>query len=172
MAPVKKFETNKRSGKVELKLYTRSFKSKGDREEFRRPNRNDFDDNRRHNRRSRPRFRERRFSPRNFRPDRRSERDQKDFEENYSQRKGFGRSNVPNYVHGKGFPRYAKRNDKNNNAAKNPSNNRRRHRDRQEEIIPKLESENEEFDVKKEPVNEFNFKGIYESFDNVFFFQY
>lgn len=158
MAPVKKFETNKRSGKVELKLYTRSFKSKGGREEFRRPNRYDFDDDRRHNRRSRPRFRERRFSPRNFRPNRRSERDQIDFEENYSRGKGLGRSNVPNYVQGKNcFPRYAKRNDK-NNKAKNRYNYRR-HR-QEEEIIPKSESENKEFDVKKEPANTFNFKGI------------
>ena len=152
MAPVKFFEKNRRSHKVELKLHTRSFKSKRGREDILRPFRNDSDE-----RRSRPRFRERHFSSRNYRSDGKIECNRIDLGENYSQRRGFGKSDHK-YVQGKGFPR----NDKNNKDQNQRSKTRRHpHRNRHhEDIIPKSGSEDEKFDVKIEPENTFNFKGI------------
>ena len=147
MAPVKFFEKNRRSHKVELKLHTRSFKSKRGREDILRPFRNDSDE-----RRSPPRFRERHFSSRNYRSDGKIECNRIDLGENYSQRRGIGKSDCK-YVQGKGFPR----NDKNNKDQNQRSKTRRHHGD----IIPKSESEDEKFDVKMEPENNtFNFKGI------------
>ena len=155
MAPVKFFEKNRRSHKVELKLYTRSFKSKRGRgrEDILRPIRNDSDE-----RRSPSRFRERHFSSRNYRSDGKIECNRIDLGENYSQRRGLGKSDHK-YVQGKGFPR----NDKNNKDQYQRSITRRHpHRNRHhEDIIPKSGSEDEKFDVKMEPENNtFNFKGI------------
>ena len=141
MAPVKFFEKNRRSHKVDLKLYTRSFKSKRGRghEDILRPIRNDSDE-----RRSPPRFRERHFSSRNYRSDGKIECNRIDLGENYSQRRGFGKSDHK-YVQGKGFPR----NDKNNKDQYQRSKTRRHpHRNRHhEDIIPKSESETRNFKI-------------------------
>ena len=156
MAPVKFFEKNRRSHKVELKLYTRSFKSKRGRgpEDILRPIRNNSDERRR----SWPRFRERHFSSRKYRSDGKIECNRTDLGENYSQRRGLAKSDHK-YVQGKGFPR----NDINNKDQYQRSKTRRHpHRNRHhEDIIPKSDFEDEKFDVKMEPENNtFNFKGI------------